>query len=81
MSQNQEPKPIPPPRSILAKGFGFKASLAFWISIALLVLFFTKEGNARQESLFTVLLGAVGVLVVWMLTDILRGKHLRANQN
>lgn len=51
-------------------------ALVLWISVSLVLIFLTKEGNERLESVFMVLAVLDVMLAVGVLVQFFMGKHL-----
>lgn len=51
-------------------------ALVLWISVSMLLLFFTKEGNERLENVFMVLCVIDAMLAVGVMVQFFMGKHL-----
>ncbi len=74
---SQDYKPLPPPKYKYTKPFNGLVALLTWVGVSIVILYFTKEGNSRQENVFIGLIvieAFVGIVTVY---QILTGKHLR----
>ena len=78
MPTTEEPKPLAPPTSAYTKGFNILRALVLWITLALVLLQFTKEGNGRLEIVF-IIFGILDVILAIVLVVVLvQGKHKKS---